>query len=293
MSDDLSTTGGFTTAITRSIRSEAVRLRRSWKLPLVALALTVLATVLSVSAGGDFGPGAGGGGASAGGGNEAVADTPVADTAIADTAAAAQPLEAADGILAGLEMASTFVALIALVLWALSVSRDLQTGSIRVLLVTEARRSAYLGGKLLALAGVTIAMAVVCGLISVLVSYPAAAAAGIATDAWAWSSVGSALVNLALASLLWGSIGGVVAVATRSAAGAIAGGLGYLVLGENLLGLLWDEAGNWLPAGTVDTLIAGGSATVTYGQALALGLGYLVAGIGASLVLLARRDISD
>lgn len=260
------------TALIHSIRSEAVRLRRTWTLPAAAFGLSALATVFAFSGDG-IGPQRG---------SQTASPT--------DNAAA---LEAADGIVAGLEVAGTLIALIALVLWALSVSRDLQTGSIRVLLVTQARRSTYLGGKLLTLAITTVAMAVGAVAVSVGVAHLAAVGNDISTDAWTWTEVGSALVNTTTSAMLWGAIGGVLALASRSAAAAIAGGLGYMLLGENLLGSLWSSADDWLPAGTVDTLLAGGTTDVPYSRALALAIAYTLAAIAASLVVITNRDVTD
>ena len=260
------------TALIRSIRSEAIRLRRSWTLPVAALGLAAVATVFAFS-----GDGVG----------------PQRNAEPASTAHTATSLEAANGIVAGLEIGGTLIALMTLVLWALSVSRDLQSGSIRVLLVTQARRSTYFGGKLLALALTTVAMAVGAVVVSVGVAYLAAAGNDIATDAWAASEVGSALVNTTTSAMLWGAIGGALALASRSAAAAIAGGLGYLLLGENLLGSLWSSASDWLPSGIVDTLLAGGTADVPYSRALTLAIVYVAAAVAVSLAVITRRDVTD
>jgi hypothetical protein len=80
---------------------------------------------------------------------------------------------------------------------------------------------------------------------------------------------------------------------SRSAAAAIAGGLGYMLLGENLLASLWSNAGDWLPSGTVDTLLAGGTPDIPYSRALTLALTYIAAAVAASLVVIAKRDVTD
>lgn len=257
------------TSIKRAIRSEFIRLRRNWTLPAAAVGLTVLATFFVFA--GD-GPTRG-----------------QEEATVVDVDTLAQP----GGIVAGLDVAASLIGLFALVLWALSVSRDLQTGSIRVLLVTQARRRVYLGGKLIALTATTIAMGIGCVLASVLMAHGGAASNDISTDAWVWSEVWSTLGNVTIASLVWGALGAALAMAARSASAAIAGGIGYMLLGENLIGSLWSSAGEWLPSGTLDNLLEGGTEAVSYSRSVSMALVYLVAGVAASLIVISRRDVTD
>ena len=270
---------GFATGLIRSARSELIRLRRSWKTPLTAVALSVVATFFAYSGDG-IGPGRGG-------------DAGATSTAGGATEAAGSALAAADGIVAGLDVAGTLIALIALVLWALSVSRDLSTGSIRVLLVTDARRAAYLGGKIVSLAAATVLMCVAAVAVSVGVAYAVAGPNDISTAAWSLSEVWPALANVTMAALLWGAMGGMLSVITRSAAGAIAGGIGYMLLGETLLSSIWSNASDWLPSGTVDNLLAGGSDAVAYSRSLTMTVLYILASIVLAIVVLSRRDVTD
>ena len=258
-------------AYLNAARSEAIRLRTNWKLPAAAVALAAVATAF-VFSGDGIGPNRG---------TETPADT------------ATNLLEAADGSVGGLDIAGTLIALLALVLWALSIARDLQTGSIRVLLVTQPKRGVYLLGKLITLAVVTVAMVTASVAVSVGVAYIAAAGNDVAISAWEWSYVGSAIVNTSLAALVWGSFGAAIALLARSAAAAIAGGLGYMLLGENLIGSVWSSASEWLPSGTIDTLIAGGTETVTYSRSLLLTIAYAAIAIIGSLAIITKRDITD
>lgn len=253
--------------------SEAVRLRRMWKLLALAAGLGVLGTVFAFSGSGT-GPGARGSDAT---------------DVTADVAALSEP----DGIVAGLGATSTIAGLIALVLWALSVARDLQTGSIRVLLVSQARRGVYLGGKLLALAVATTVMSILVVGTGVASAYVAAAGNDIATGAWAWSEAGTAVLDIGLGTLAWGTIGAALAVLTRSSAAAIGGGIGFLLLGENLVGSVWSTASRWLPGGSIENVFAGGGPDATFAHSALLTAIYIAAAIATSYAVTSRRDIDD
>ncbi|MCC6225311.1 MAG: hypothetical protein IT195_02740 [Microthrixaceae bacterium] len=262
-------------ALLRSFRSELVRLRRLWTLPAAATVFTIVATVVTFSGASPGGPPFRG---------------PDGAGAVGTTADA---LTASDGIVAGIATAGTLVTLVCLVLWALSVARDLQTGSVRVLLVTEARRLAYLGGKLFALVTATAVTVVASVGASVATALLMAPTQDIATGQWTPRAVWSAAANLGVAAGLWGTVGATIAMVSRSAAASIAGGLGYLLVGEKLLGLVWDTASSWLPAGTASNVLAGGSDDTSYPQSLVLAALFIVAGLVISLTTLSRRDITD
>lgn len=260
------------TPLVRSMRSEFVRVRRLWKLPVISLALGLVATVLAFSTGG-VGPG----GAKSG------------NTATSDVAALAEP----DGIVAGLDLATNFVGLLALVLWALSVARDFQNGAIRVLLVTQARRGTYLGGKLLTLAATAVVTALSTVVVCVGTAFVVAPAQNVSTDAWAWSPVWSALLNVCIGAIGWGALGGMLAVATRSSAAAIAGGVGYLLLGEPLLEQVWDGAAQWLPSSVLSAVFQGGSVELEYRRATLLAGLYVVLAVGVAHAVVIVRDVTD
>ena len=80
---------------------------------------------------------------------------------------------------------------------------------------------------------------------------------------------------------------------TKSASAAITAGIAYLLIGENLLGLVWDTASNWLPSGTLTNFTAGGSAAVSYGQSALLLALYAAVFVVATFVVFQRRDITD
>jgi len=125
---------------------------------------------------------------------------------------------------------------------------------------------------------------------------PAAGAAGIATAAWGTDLVpvvASAWTNLFLALCAWGVLGLVIATLARSAAVAIAVGIGYVLVFESVIKMLKDIPSDWLLGTTLNAVASGGSAAVAYGTALALALGYVTLGLAIAGAVFIRRDVTD
>ena len=113
------------------------------------------------------------------------------------------------------------------------------------------------------------------------------------TSSWSASATLSTYANLTIGALIWGLFGAAISVVARSASTAITAGVAYFLVGENLLRLVWENAGDWLPAGLLDTITSGGSADVTYLAAAALLAIYVAAATTTLTVVFARRDITD
>jgi hypothetical protein len=206
---------------------------------------------------------------------------------------AASVLAEADGVLGGLILASSMVGVIALALSALSVARDFELGTIRVLLVIQPDRIRFLAGKLAALAVVIVAAVTAAAVIAGVTGLALSGSADIDTSAWSASATLSTYANLTIGTLVWGLFGAAIAVVARSASIAITAGVAYFLVGENLLRLVWDDAGDWLPAGLLDTFTSGGSADVAYLAAAALLAIYVVAATTTLSTVFVRRDITD
>lgn len=263
----------------RSTLSELTRLRRrafvlGW-LGLTALFSAVITVFVFTSAEeGTAGPAAGPGG-----------EFPTA-----------AELAQSDGLIATLGSGATLLGVIALSFWAIATATDYSTGLVRLLVQAQPHRGRLLAGKVLALTGWT-ALATTIGLVVVSVaSLLMARASGVSTTAWSADVVGTlggAWLNTFLALLVWGVIGLVIAVVARSSAIAISVGIGYVLVVEGLLGLAAEGIADWLPGATLTALAQGGTATVAYGTAIALGLLYAALGLVAATVTFSRRDILD
>ena len=93
-------------------------------------------------------------------------------------------LEASDGMFAGLQNAASMLGIVALALWAISVTSDYANGLIRLLVQAEPSRLRLLGGKIVALTLFTCLATLVTTVVVVLVSPGIAGLAGVSTDAW-------------------------------------------------------------------------------------------------------------
>ncbi|MEO0495039.1 MAG: ABC transporter permease subunit, partial [Actinomycetota bacterium] len=165
-----------------------------------------------------------------------------------------------DGVIGGLILASSMIGIIALALSALSVARDFELGTIRVLLVYQPNRLRFLAGKLAALTTVVIASVTTAAIVAGILGLALSGSTDVDTAAWSAPATLATYVNLTIGALLWGLFGAAIAVVARSASTAITAGVAYFLVGENLLSLVWDNAGDWLPAGLLDTFVSGGSA---------------------------------
>jgi len=261
------------------VRSELTRLRQprllvTW-FGLMALFAAMVNTIMVtfVSGGGSLPPGAPG----------------VAFPSLAE-------MESPSGLMAGLAAAANLFGVVTLSLWATTTAADYSSGLIRLLVAAEPRRWPLLAGKVGALLVVTAAATTVAAIVNVLAAVPAAAAAGISTAAWGTDLVevvATAWLNLYLALCVWGVLGLVIAVLSRSAAVAIAIGVGYVLVVESLIKMVGDAPSDWLLGTTLSAVASGGSEAVAYGTALILALGYVTLGLVTAGVVVVRRDVTD
>lgn len=203
-------------------------------------------------------------------------------------------LTSSDGLVAGIAMAANLVGIVALSLWAAASASDYTTGWIRVMVQAEPRRWRLLFGKFAALVGLTLVGTLLATVVSVGSAPLLASATGVSTAAWGagWlGTVASAWLNLSIAILVWGIIGFAVATVTRSVIVAIAGGIGYLLVFEGLLGLVAESATTYLPGTVLGAVVAGGNAALAYGTALALAGVYAAAALAVSVAVFHRRDV--
>jgi len=259
--------------VIRSYTSEWIRFHKTARVGvLVMVGFVVLISFMLFLGSEEMGPGGGGHGGPIGG---------------------AADLAAADGAVAGLSTAANLIGVVAIALFALSVARDFELGTIRNLLVGQPRRAILLTGKLLAVASYVVIGVVAAGVVAALLAVILAPGQDISTSTWTVSGSLGTLGTTAIATVLYGLVGAVLAMVTRSAAISITAGVAYLLIVENLLGLIWDSAGEWLPAGVIAAFAAGGTDLVSFEKSIVLALGYAILGLGVMYVTFLRRDVTD
>jgi ABC-2 type transport system permease protein len=198
------------------------------------------------------------------------------------------------GFLTALSTVSTLAGLILLVLWAIAAATDYGTGLIRILVQAHPNRVTLLAGKIAALSIFTLLATTVTTLAVVVFARPLARLEGIEIEEWKTDFPAHLLegfFNFTIAGLVWGLIGLMLAVLTRSAAMAIGIGIGFLLVVEGLITIFAPDAGPYLPGGTLSTLAGGGNDQLAWGAALGLVVLYGVVAATVSLAVFRTRDI--
>lgn len=203
-------------------------------------------------------------------------------------------LAAPDGYTAGLMLAANLVGIIALSFWAIATASDYSTGLIRLLAQAEPRRWRLIVGKVLALSLFTIAGALAATVAAYLAALVCAPVFDISTAAWTDTipTLLEAFRNLALSATVWGAIGLVVALLTRSAGVAIGAGIGYVVVFENMIVSVASDVSDSLLGATLTALAAGGTPTISFESALGLGAAYTAGGILIAVAVMHFREIT-
>ncbi|MEA3502096.1 MAG: hypothetical protein U9R47_04920 [Actinomycetota bacterium] len=257
----------------RSYVSEWIRFHKTARVGiLVMVGFVVLISLMVLFGSEDMGPGGEGHGGPFGG---------------------AADLASADGAVAALSTSANLIGIVAIALFALSVARDFEWGTIRNLLVGQPRRATLLSGKLLAVASYVVLGVAVAGVVAALLTVTLAPGQDISTDTWTVAGSLGTIGTTAIATVLWGLVGAVLAMVTRSAAISITAGVAYLLIIENLLGLVWDSAGEWLPAGVIAAFASGGTDLVSFEKSIVLAVGYAILGLGVMYLTFTRRDVTD
>ena len=206
-----------------------------------------------------------------------------------------EQLELPSGLMAGLAAASSMFGIVTLSFWAWFTAQDYSSGLIRLLVAAEPRRWRLLAGKVVALLLVT-ALATTVAAVANLLAAPMAGAAGISTAAWGTDAptvIAEAWVHAYLSQVVWGVLGLAIAVVSRSAMVAVAIGVGYVLVVESLLTMVSGAPKDWLLGTTLNAIASGGTPTISFGTALALGVGYVIVGLVLAGAVLTRRDVTD
>ena len=198
------------------------------------------------------------------------------------------------GFLAPLTVVSRPAGVIMLSLWAIAVASDYSTGLIRVVVQAYPKRVSLMTGKIAALAGFTVIAATVAYLVMIFCARPLARLEGIDVEHWKTdfaSHLFKGYIDFTVAMLVWGLIGLMLAVLTRSSAMAIGIGIGFLLVVESLITIVAANAAKYLPGGTLTTLVQGGTDGFPWGAAGGVVVLYGIIAAAVSLVVFRTRDI--
>ena len=200
------------------------------------------------------------------------------------------------GFFTALATVSRLAGVIVLALWAIAMATDYSTGLIRILVQAQPNRIKLMAGKIVALAVFTLLAATVTALVVILLARPLARLEGIRVESWKTdfpSHLAKGYFDFTLAVLVYGLIGLMLAVLTRSSALAIGIGIGALLVVEGLITIVAPGLSSYLPGGTLNTLAAGGNNQLSWGASLGLSILYGLIAATVSLLTFRSRDITS
>ncbi|TFC70524.1 hypothetical protein [Cryobacterium sp. TMT2-4] len=263
----------------RELRSELTRLNRrgiwlGWLGLMAVFAVLINTVIYTIAANGSAPPGGGPG----------------------VTFPSVATLESSSGIVAGVSSAASMFGVITLSFWAIATASDYSTGLIRLLAAAQPHRWRLLLGKIVALLIWTALATTVAVVVNLAAALPSAEAAGISTELWMddlASEIARAWLTSFSASVVWGIIGLVLALLSRSSAIAISVGVGWVLLIETIIKTASSEAGQWLPGMTLTALAQGGTDDLSFAGAVLIGCIYAAVGLIIGLVIFIRRPITE
>ena len=227
---------------------------------------------------------------------EPAADTPPPSRPGEQSLPTIERLAEYDGVLVGFQFAGNLVGIVALVLFAGNLGSEYSQGTIKVLLSREPRRLRLLLGKLTALAlfvGVGVLIALI---LQTACAYAVATGRDLSTQAWLGRDTlveGAVTLGRVWASAtVWGLMGAALAVLFRSAAPSIGIGIGYTILGEPIVTLVWSDAAKWLPGGALMAFNEGGNPILEFWSAALIMAMYAIVFAAVALTLFVSRDVT-
>jgi ABC-2 type transport system permease protein len=205
-------------------------------------------------------------------------------------------LAEAGGVTEGLANTVPLLGVFALCVAAAQIAGEHSLGTLRNLLVRQPGRVRLLAGTWAAVACFTAGAVVVAASASIVTAFAVAPGQGIDTVAWtSGDGLRSSAESIALvlaATLGYATIGVVLGLFLRSAVAAVALGVAWLLVVEQVLVMVLDGVGRWLPGRLLSAVAAGGTTDVALGVASWTISGFLAVAGGAAVVLFARRDVT-
>jgi ABC-2 type transport system permease protein len=206
-------------------------------------------------------------------------------------------LSQAAGLVYGFKIVSFFLGITALCVFASQTAQEYTLGTLRNPLVRQPSRMKILFGKYLSMVIFAIALVFLDAVVAIGTSYLLAPHAKVTTIAWFTSSgfslLGRTFVNVLLTTIAFGTFGMILGLLFRSPISAIATGVIWTLILENILGVVVSSTQKWLPGQNFDNIAQGGALNVSYRWSLALSASYLAVGFAIVAFLFKRRDVAN
>lgn len=199
------------------------------------------------------------------------------------------------GLVYGFKLVSFLLGIVALCIFASQTAQEYTYGTLRNLLVRQPSRMKILVGKLISMKIFALILVIFSGSISIALSYALAGHAKVDTSAW--SNGGSLLIhtviNVFIATVLYGIVGMILGLLLRSPISAISVGVIWMLIIESILGAALPESSKWLPGQNFSNIAEGGTINLTYLHSLVLALSYVIVAGAIVATLFKRRDVAN
>jgi len=209
----------------------------------------------------------------------------------------AEELSQAMGLIYGFRLVGVFLGIVALCIFASQTAQEYSLGTLRNLLVRQPSRMKILAGKFISMKIFALVMVLFAGSLSILISFALAGRASVDTSAWTTSAAMKLLFestfNIFISTLCFGTFGMILGLLLRSPISAIAVGVLWNLILENILAALIKSTGKWLPGVNFANLGEGGNPNLSYRHSIAVSMSYLILSGALAAVLFKRRDVAN
>ena len=206
-------------------------------------------------------------------------------------------LSSAAGSVIGFSSVGGLLGIIAYCVFAAQTAQEYTYGTLRNLLVRQPGRVRLLAGKLISMKLFAIAMVLISGVVSLAISYFLAPSADVKTDAWFTSDgrieILQAFINVSISVIGFVIFGMIMGLLLRSPISSIAIGVLWILIIENLLGVVRSSTLEWLPGSQLNAIALGGTPQVSYMAGMTLAGLYIAVGGLVAAVLFSRRDVAN
>jgi ABC-type transport system involved in multi-copper enzyme maturation permease subunit len=154
-----------------------------------------------------------------------------------------------------------------------------------------------LAGKFIAMKLFALVMVVFAGVLSIGISFALAGRAKVDTTLWRSSEAMHILfestLNIFIATLCFGAFGMILGLLLRSPISAIAVGVLWNLILENILAALINSTAKWLPGINFSNIGEGGNPLLSYKHSLAVSVTYLLVSGALAAIFFKRRDVAN
>ena len=209
----------------------------------------------------------------------------------------AEFLSTSHGLVYGFGIVSFLLGIVALCIFASQTAQEYTYGTLRNLLVRQPARMKILGGKYISMLLFALLMVIFSLISSIIVAYLLAPHAHVTTTAWTtsagMSALATALGNVLLSVSSFGTVGMILGLLFRSPISAIATGVIWFLILENILAGLVTSTAKWLPGQNITNLTTNQNFTFSYQHSLIMDAIYLIVSATIVSFLFKARDVSN